>query len=136
MENVEHLNNQVDFKNLICHCKYATKDIDFSNFIDVKTLFDSIKHQKIKIADVVKNQKEFNSKLKHEVKNQNNKKIKQKILQVFVMLEKESTNFIMIFLIMTFLNTTYDAKHKATKERGLKILKILAHVKTGNNSNL
>ena len=63
MKNVEHLNNQVDFKNLICHCKYATKDIDFSNFIDVKTLFDSIKHQKIKIADVVKNQKEFNSKL-------------------------------------------------------------------------
>ena len=52
------------------------------------------------------------------------------------MLEKESTNFIMIFLIMTFLNTPYDAKHKATKERGLKILKILAHVKTGNNSNL
>ena len=50
------------------------------------------------------------------------------------MLEKESTNFIMIFLIMTFLNTPYDAKHKATKERGLKILKVLANVKTGNNS--
>ena len=40
----------------------------------------------------------------------------------------------MIFSIIIFLNTAYDAKHKATKERGLKILKVLAHVKTGNNS--
>ena len=51
-----------------------------------------------------------------------------------MMLEKKSSNFIMIFLIMIFLNTAYDAKHKATKERGLKILKVLANVKTGNNS--
>ena len=50
------------------------------------------------------------------------------------MLEKKLSNFIMIFSIMIFLNTAYDAKHKATKERGLKILKVLAHVKTGNNS--
>ena len=63
MKNVENLTNQVDFKNLICHCKCATKHIDFSNFTDAKTLFDSIKHKKIKIPDVLKNQKEFNSKL-------------------------------------------------------------------------
>ena len=77
MENVENLNNQVDFKNLICHCKCATKDIDFSNFIDAKTLFDSIKHKKIKIADVVKNQKEFNSKLS-EIKTCGKKSKQQK----------------------------------------------------------
>ena len=48
----------------------------------------------------------------------------------------------MIFSIIIFLNTAYDAKHKATKERGLKIFfkkknskkKVLAHIKTGNNS--
>ena len=51
-----------------------------------------------------------------------------------MMLEKKLSNFVMIFLIMIFLNTAYDAKHKATKERGLKILKVLANVKTGNNS--
>ena len=46
MKNVENLNNQVDLKNLICHCKCATKHIDFINFTDAKTLFDSIKHKK------------------------------------------------------------------------------------------
>ena len=62
MENIENLNNYFDIKNLIYPYKAATRD--FSNFIDAKTIFDSIKHKKIKLADAVRNQKEFSSKIR------------------------------------------------------------------------
>ena len=59
LEKIENLNNDADFKKLIYHQKHASKDIDFSRFIDAKTLFNSIKLKRIKLADVVENQKEF-----------------------------------------------------------------------------
>ena len=55
MENIENLNNYIGFKNLIYHYKGDIKDVDFSNFLDPKTLFDSITHKKIELADAVKN---------------------------------------------------------------------------------
>ena len=77
MENIENLNNYVDFTNLKYHYKGDAKDVDFSNFINAKTLFDGIKHKKIKLANAIKNQKEFNSKLR-DIKTglKNKKKIK------------------------------------------------------------
>ena len=59
LEKIENLNNDADFKKLIYHYKHASKDIDFSRFIDAKTLFNNIKLKRIKLADVVENQKEF-----------------------------------------------------------------------------
>ena len=91
----------LDFKNLIYHYKDAPKDIDFSNFIDAKTLVDSIKHKKTKLVEAVKNQKEFNSKIKdkkNKAKNKKNKKMKQKTVQIFMMHQEKSLIFIKIIL--------------------------------------
>ena len=76
MGNIKNLNDYVDFKNLMYHYKGDTKDVDFINFINTKTLFDSIMNKKIKSADAVKNQKEFNSKLR-DIKT-GGKKLKKK----------------------------------------------------------
>ena len=63
IENIKNLSNYVDFNNLMYRYNGNIKDKDFSNFIDTKTLFDSIKHKETKLADAVKNKK-INSKIR------------------------------------------------------------------------
>ena len=48
---------------MIYHFKGLTKDINFNDFIDVKTLFDDIKSKKTILEHVEKNQMEFKSEL-------------------------------------------------------------------------
>ena len=114
----------LDFKNLIYHYKDAPKDIDFSNFIDAKTLVDSIKHKKTNLVEAVKNQKEFNSKIKDKKNKVKNKKKQENEIENITNLYDapgKVINFYQDYSLMIF-NAAYDAKPKVTKGEGLKIL--------------
>ena len=48
---------------MVYHYKSSTKNIDFNDFIDIKTLFDDIKSKTQRFEDAEKNRMEFKSKL-------------------------------------------------------------------------
>ena len=57
------LEHNVNFGNLLYHFKDSTKRIDFNDFIDAETPFNSIELKKIRFEAVEKNQMESKSKL-------------------------------------------------------------------------
>ena len=54
MESMEKLNDSIHFNILPYHYKSPTANVNFSIFIDEKTIFQEIKNKRIKLADAEK----------------------------------------------------------------------------------
>ena len=57
------LHSAVEFDNLISHYKGPTKDIDFSEYNDAKSLFNMIKNKDISLFNADENQSDLKSEL-------------------------------------------------------------------------
>ena len=50
MNTIEKLNHSIDFQNLTYYYKGSTTNVNYNDFINVATLFDEIKSNRIKLA--------------------------------------------------------------------------------------
>ena len=145
-EIMNELRNSVDYNNL--NFKYVdskNKNVRFYEYMDSEELFNKIINNQIKFSKVKDKQNEFLNKLnniKVGGKNTEQKKVVNNI-EKFCKSREEVINFFRDY-IEIFSDANYDAKSKATKGTGLKILTpkqmlqklpiALAQVKAGNNS--
>ena len=137
---------KVNSDNLICRYKINIVDVKFDEFDNAFDIIDKIRDGKIDLSDVKNNQEKFKSYL-GEIKKGNNKhrsKVQKNTLHNIEMLYK-ATNEAMKFYD-DYSSMMSEAKYKATKGTGLKILTpkqmlqrlpiALAQVKAGNNSEI
>ena len=113
--------------------------------MDSKELFNVIKNNQIKFAEVKNKQNEFLNELSNIKIGKKTTEQKEVInnLEKFYLSREEVINFFRDYIEMLF-NANYDAKQNETKGKGLKILTpkqmlqrlpiALAQVKAGNNS--
>ena len=135
------LHDAVEFNNLIYHYKGPTKDVDFSNCNDAKSLFNMIKNKDIRLINAEENQPERNAKLNNIKLGDKKIKCTKKVIKnvkKFYDSQESIINFYKDYYLMV-INAAYDAKQGTglkilTSKQMLQRLPIaLAQVKAGNN---
>ena len=140
-EKITNLNKKVNSNDLIYKCKGNIADVNFNQFDNVLDITDKIRDGKIDLADVKNNQEKFKSYL-GEIKKGKKSKEQKNTLYNIEMLYKARNEAIKFY--DDYSSMMSEAKYKATKGTGLKILTAkqmlqrlpiaLAQVKAGNNS--
>ena len=143
LDEIEELNNKIDYDNLE-YVVYSSKKIyNFSELKDPPTLLDEIKKGEVTLEEARNYQKDYLSYLKNIRKGNKSAKQRKTLanLNMLYNARKEAINFIEDYSSMIL-----EAKKLATEQegKGLKILTpnqmvkrlpiALAQVKTGNNS--
>ena len=142
LEKITDLDKKVNSDDLIYRYKGNTPDLNFDEFDNAFDIIDKVRDGKIDLADVKNNQEKFKSYL-GEIKKGNKKhrsKVQKNTLYNIEMLYKARNEAIKFYDDYSLMMS--EAKVKATKETGLKILTpkqmlqrlpvALAQVKAGN----
>ena len=143
-EKLTNLDKKVNLDDLIYRYKGNTADLKFDKFDNALNIINKIQNGEISLADVKNNQEKFKSYL-GEIKKGNKKhrsKVQKNTLYNIEMLYKARNEAIKFY--DDYSSMMSEAKYKATKGTGLKILTAkqmlqrlpiaLAQVKAGNNS--
>ena len=144
LEKITDLDKKVNSDDLIYRYKGSTADAKFDNFNNALNIINKIQNGEISLADVKNNQEKFKSYL-GEIKKGNKKhrsKVQKNTLYNIEMLYKARNEAIKFY--DDYSSMMSEAKYRATKGKGLKILTpkqmlqrlpiALAQVKAGNNS--
>ena len=116
------LYDSVDYNNLKFEYAGPTKDVSFYEYVDSKELFNRIKNSQIKFSEAKNKQNEFLNKLsniKIGKKTTEQKEVINNIEKFYN--SREEVNFFRDYIEM-LSDANYNAKSKATKGTGLKIL--------------
>ena len=143
-EKLTNLDKKVNLDDLIYRYKGNTADLKFDKFDNALNIINKIQNGEMSLADVKNNQEKFKSYL-GEIKKGNKKhrsKVQKNTLYNIEMLYKARNEAIKFY--DDYSSMMSEAKYKATKGTGLKILTAkqmlqrlpiaLAQVKAGNNS--